>query len=82
MKQSSTVKSSVSCDYARPNAGAQPPATTSRDQQLNQQPVRGIWGRWRRASGHREAPIMKPDPPIIRAAPHQNRTDPTHTAIT
>lgn len=82
LKKSTTVKSTVSCHYASPNAGAQPPATTSRDQQLNQQPVRGIWGCWRRARSHREAPIMKPDPPIIQAAPQRLHWQTWHTRIT
>lgn len=53
-------------------------AATSRDQRLNQQPVRGIWGCWQRARAHREGPIMKPDPPFLQPTPQRLHWQTSH----
>ena len=53
-------------------------AATSRDQRLNQQPVRGIWVCWQQARAHREGPIMKPDPPFLQPTPQRLHWQTSH----
>lgn len=80
-KKSTTVKTNHILWFIWPPIRPRSSTATSRDQRLNQQPVRGIWGCWQRARAHREGPIIKPDLLIIQPTPQRLHWQTWHTQI-